>query len=295
MTFGQKLKKLRTEKGLTQKDLADQMHVTFQTISKWESDTNEPDFNSLKELSKILDCSIEYLVNDESELEKKEETPVATSNTPSSGHLCTRCGKPIAEKDLAINRVAHVHHRSRGRSTTTYSESFYHQRCLEEYNAEQEKIKREQALAKFKRNRKITLGWSIAAGAIGLAIGLVIFLAIPYMRENVHIALAILYSVLISYVLFADMYCILAGSYVADVFLGVASWTIKFPGLIFSWDLGGLVWLIWMKVLFAVLGFLLTVALFLLAIGLSGALAAVSFPFIFVKTTKNRYIDCVFA
>ena len=53
MTLGQKLKKLRTEKGLTQKDLADQLHVTFQTVSKWESDTNEPDFSTLKELSKM--------------------------------------------------------------------------------------------------------------------------------------------------------------------------------------------------------------------------------------------------
>ena len=67
MTLGQKLKKLRTDKGLTQKDLADQLHVTFQTVSKWESDINEPDFSTLKELSKILDCSIEYLFSDESE------------------------------------------------------------------------------------------------------------------------------------------------------------------------------------------------------------------------------------
>jgi transcriptional regulator with XRE-family HTH domain len=52
MTLGQKLKKLRIEKGLTQKDLADQLHVTFQTISKWEGDTNEPDFSTLKELAK---------------------------------------------------------------------------------------------------------------------------------------------------------------------------------------------------------------------------------------------------
>ena len=48
MTLGQKLKKLRTDKGLTQKDLADQLHVTFQTVSKWESDINEPAFSTLK-------------------------------------------------------------------------------------------------------------------------------------------------------------------------------------------------------------------------------------------------------
>ena len=34
MTIGQKIKKLRLEKELTQKDLADQLHVTFQTVSK---------------------------------------------------------------------------------------------------------------------------------------------------------------------------------------------------------------------------------------------------------------------
>ena len=63
MTLGQKLKKLRTEKGLTQKDLSDQLHVTFQTISKWESDTNEPDIATLKELAKFYGCSVDYLIN----------------------------------------------------------------------------------------------------------------------------------------------------------------------------------------------------------------------------------------
>ena len=42
MTLGQKIKKLRIEKNLTQKDLADRLYVTFQTVSKWENDENEP-------------------------------------------------------------------------------------------------------------------------------------------------------------------------------------------------------------------------------------------------------------
>ena len=36
MTLGQKIKKLRIEKNLTQKDLADRLYVTFQTVSKWD-------------------------------------------------------------------------------------------------------------------------------------------------------------------------------------------------------------------------------------------------------------------
>ncbi len=72
MTLGQKLKELRTKKGLTQKDLADQLHVSFQTISKWESDINEPDLKTLKELSKIYGCSVSYILCDDL-LEQNED------------------------------------------------------------------------------------------------------------------------------------------------------------------------------------------------------------------------------
>ena len=54
MTLGQKIKKLRTDKGLTQKDLADQVFVTFQTVSKWEKDENEPDVSTLRLLAKVF-------------------------------------------------------------------------------------------------------------------------------------------------------------------------------------------------------------------------------------------------
>ena len=82
MTLGQKLKKLRSDKGLTQKELSDQLHVTFQTISKWENDENEPDISTLKELAKLYDCSIDYLVNEEEQQEEKvEEEKPATAET----------------------------------------------------------------------------------------------------------------------------------------------------------------------------------------------------------------------
>ena len=71
----------------------------------------------------------------------------------------------------------------------------------------------------------------------------------------------------------------------------VASWSIRFPGLIFTWDLGGFVWLIGMKILFAILGFLLTAGLFLLAVSLSAFLAAVSFPFVLIHNIRTDYED----
>ena len=76
MTIGQKIKKLRTEKGLTQKDLADQLHVTFQTISKWEKDENEPDLATVRELAKLFGCSLDYLLSEDEEETPKEEVVV---------------------------------------------------------------------------------------------------------------------------------------------------------------------------------------------------------------------------
>ena len=38
MTFGEKLKKLRTDKSLTQDELAEKLYVTRTAISNWESD-----------------------------------------------------------------------------------------------------------------------------------------------------------------------------------------------------------------------------------------------------------------
>ena len=78
MTLGQKIKKLRSDKNLTQKELADQLYVSFQTVSKWESDLNEPNLSTIRQIAKLFDCSLEYLINeDENQLRiEKSEVPV---------------------------------------------------------------------------------------------------------------------------------------------------------------------------------------------------------------------------
>ena len=76
MTVGQKIKELRNNKGLTQKALADNLHVTFQTVSKWESDINEPDIETLKKIAKLFDVSVDDLVNSE-EVDNNEITELS--------------------------------------------------------------------------------------------------------------------------------------------------------------------------------------------------------------------------
>ncbi|MBR5247253.1 MAG: DUF2157 domain-containing protein [Clostridia bacterium] len=56
------LKKIRTEKKMTQDVLAEKIHVTRQAISNWENDKTKPDIESLEMLADALEVDIEELI-----------------------------------------------------------------------------------------------------------------------------------------------------------------------------------------------------------------------------------------
>jgi len=62
MTFGQRMRKAREEKGLTQKELADILFLGESTISFYESDKREPKFDILFKISEVLEISVDYLL-----------------------------------------------------------------------------------------------------------------------------------------------------------------------------------------------------------------------------------------
>lgn len=306
MTLGQKIKKLRTEKGLTQKDLADDIHVTFQTVSKWENDENEPDVSTIRELAKLFGCTLDYLLSEEEEIktnikENNEDEKIEENNVPTEVtktvvihqkemHVCERCKKDIPEDDLMMEDIC-VDSGGRGRAAT-YRKAFYHKKCFEQVEKERAAALRKQRAIEGSRNKKVIFGWSIAGGVVAIAIALgVLFGAYPDL-------LLPIYNVLISIgagcAIFMMLYCILDGSYIGEVFSTVASWTVRWPGLIFSWSIDGFIWAITMKILFAILSVLLAITMLVLAIGLSSALSIVSFPFLLARDIRHGYDDCLF-
>ena len=81
MKFNEKLKVLRESKGYTQDELADKLNIARQSVSKWETGINEPDFDTLKKLCQILDCSISELIDDDGTIvTTKEEKKAKTAN-----------------------------------------------------------------------------------------------------------------------------------------------------------------------------------------------------------------------
>ena len=62
MNLNQLLKKFRIKNGMTQEQLADKVHVSHQTISKWEKGINTPSIDNLLILSDLYNISLDELI-----------------------------------------------------------------------------------------------------------------------------------------------------------------------------------------------------------------------------------------
>lgn len=65
MSLGEKIFKLRKEKGLSQEALAEKIGTTRQAISKWENDQGYPETEKLLLLSNVFEVSTDYLLKDD--------------------------------------------------------------------------------------------------------------------------------------------------------------------------------------------------------------------------------------
>ena len=64
MTLGEKIKEARKQCGLSQEQLAEKMAVSRSAVAKWEANNGLPDVDNLKALAKLLNVSVDYLLDD---------------------------------------------------------------------------------------------------------------------------------------------------------------------------------------------------------------------------------------
>lgn len=63
LSFGARLKKLRTENNMTQEQLAKKINLSKANVSKYEADIVEPNLETLAMISVLFDVSINYLLD----------------------------------------------------------------------------------------------------------------------------------------------------------------------------------------------------------------------------------------
>ena len=83
MKLGTNLQYLRRLNGnMTQERLADQMGVSRQTVSKWETEEAVPELDKLIELSKVFSCTIDALLKEDLEPQEEYYSPVSIVTVP---------------------------------------------------------------------------------------------------------------------------------------------------------------------------------------------------------------------
>ena len=85
--FGENLKRVREEKGLTQQTLADNLYVTRQAVSRWEGGSRYPDLMTAKKMAQFLEVSLDDLLTDDDMKLYAEKNAILESATAKRGQL----------------------------------------------------------------------------------------------------------------------------------------------------------------------------------------------------------------
>lgn len=263
MSIGEKISKARKDKGFTQADLGDRMHVTFQAVSKWERGESVPDFQTICELAEVLGVPITYF-GGKSDEEVKAETAVTAAQGGYKPVLavCEVCNRPIFNGD----EIVRTHHGDG-----------MHVKCSG-CAGKQKQESLDKATANGKKRRIHAFVWPSLITLIG------IIASVCSLKDN-----ALIGGIIGSAFLFPFVAClILYNNVVGEVVIGVLEWSVvKFPGIIFSFDIDGFLFLIGMKILFFVLGVLITVACAMLSVVIGGIVAIFVYPFALAKNIKH--------
>ena len=113
MTLAEKLKSARKNAALSQEQLAEKLCVSRAAVAKWESGKGLPDIENLKAISKLLDVSIDYLVDDGAEMDFRVIREQINLNSYEASGRC-RCKEDAAvvarfPEATWINQLALIH------------------------------------------------------------------------------------------------------------------------------------------------------------------------------------------
>ena len=264
MSLGNSIKELRKKFNLTQKELADQLHVTPQAVSRWENNEVEPSIETIRSMATIFKISLDELLN-YNPVEEKAEVEVIERIIQAQPVLavCEKCNKPIYEGDQIVRKP-----------NSFGKDAIFCKTCDEKA----EEINRTLRLEGGLKRRKLSF-------IIPLILFAIIFISSLFNKDKESIFGGIVLAILI----FTFVAClILNNNFIADLWMTVASWGFKtMQGIIFSFSIGGLISFIVIKIILFLFSIFLALGALMLATGLAVFLSIFAYPFAIAKSFKN--------
>lgn len=269
--IGQNIRRLRTEKQMTQKALADKLFVTAQAVSRWENGEVEPSLSTVTEIARIFNVSADEILGIDTtpQAEKaKPETTVRTEyiykESPPVLGVCEVCNKPIYDAGELIRE--------------DYPKQIICKDCHDKREQRKFDTMRENGI----RHRMHSFVWGSLAAVATLVIGIVT----ASKTGNWGLIGAFAIGAVAIFALVSC--CILQNNFIGEMVSTIFSWGfVKFPGVIFELDLDGIIWLLTVKLFFWILGILLACATGALAIALGGIMSLFVYPFAIRKNLAH--------
>lgn len=284
--LGQTITDYRKKLNLTQKDLGEKLNVSPQAVSKWENGQAEPDASTIIKLCEIFKISTDELLGNTPPAEEVAaatvaEAPAAEAPAPQPQIIretvveqkiiagyCEMCKKPVEPgKSVIISGhggVQHLYCRECNEKRIKAERHAYHS---SEYNDYKREIK-----------RSLIFGPLIGAGATLLFC--IVFMLIVKL-DPLWMAAVLAVGVFVGWTAFG-IQVFWEDSVVTDIFFFFLK-SFKMPGVIFTLDIDGLIFLILVKIGGAILGAILSVIVFIFGLFFTPVASVFILPFAAIK------------
>lgn len=104
MILADKIVSLRKKAGWSQEELAEQLGVTRQSVSKWEGAQSIPDMDKVVQMSRLFGVTTDYLLKDE--LEEQTAAPVEEESSPLRRVTMAQAADYLTRRRAAAPKVA---------------------------------------------------------------------------------------------------------------------------------------------------------------------------------------------
>lgn len=246
-SYGKAITALRKKNGMTQAELGNALNVTYQAVSKWENDLSQPGIDVIADICRIFNITIDDFIKI-ARNEEIIETAVTSDNALSREETAQ-----VIREELK---------RAEEEKAKVIIEKQRRQKMVEE------EIKR--------RDRRTEALWFRAGAIISCALALIVFMVCAFSGD----VDALLGGLIMAYAIIAFGSQLGHDCVVSNVFVDAWEWSLGMPGVIFSFDLDGILFLILYKWIIApIISFIVG-----LVVGLGGTLLAMlisifTFPF----------------
>lgn len=291
MELGEKISGLRKRNGMTQAELGEKLGVTYQAVSKWERNESLPDFDMMSKLAKLYGVSIAYF-EDGATADKYEvlesatvKNEAATESIPFGENVlgvCVACGKIVKKGDEVEGASKLICKKCEAERLKAIKDR---EEAIERREAEKDDALR----GRFRRRAIIA---AVVAGIIALAFLIVSFVFQSNITANLDISVGVhTVMVIVGFImLFSWIFQLFFDGVVREVTCwGFAA--IKLPGIIFSADLDGLIFLVVMKILLFILSGIISFVLIFVTSFLAMLVGLVTFVPVVLKVSRPKDDD----